>query len=57
MQSKSTKYAHQSSRSSNLDIPNPSKIGENIAAQTRGPTSSFCLIILLLDVVAQPVGV
>jgi hypothetical protein len=48
MKSKSTKYAHQPSKSPNLDIPNPSKIEENIAAQTKGPTSSCCLILLLL---------
>jgi hypothetical protein len=48
MKSKSTKYAHQSSRSPNLDIPNHSIIGENIAAQARGPTSSCYLILLLL---------
>jgi hypothetical protein len=45
MKSNSIKYAHQYSRSPNLDIHNPSKIGKNIAAQTRGPTSSCCLTL------------
>jgi hypothetical protein len=35
MKSKSTKYAHQSSRSPNLDIPNPNKIGEKYSGSNQ----------------------
>jgi hypothetical protein len=50
MKSESNIYDHQSSRSLNLDIPKPRKIGERIEAQTRGEdwplhavSSSCCL--------------
>ena len=48
MKSESNIYDHQSSRSLNLDIPNPRKIEEHIAAQTRGLTSSHYFILSLL---------
>jgi hypothetical protein len=35
MKSKSIKYAHQSSRSPNLDIPNPSKKGEEYSGSNQ----------------------